>query len=328
MQNDFETFPTNKPDKGLEQFDIENDLTVDSSARELEENLYNIQEKIRQTKDVDQEDLADMEIERDKLIKTIARKAKSMMKESEYKDFSMGMQESIAVEFDKVAETIGDVHNSDELLKESVADLINYLKLRVGVFMSDSGIFDEEKIQVVLSEMDGCITSDREEFIGSMMRVLAPIVEAQENNKKAMELAQRKSFLRSSVDKKQFIPIEDTDDILSYGVGGRNGDSIHIHLAPMRTLSTAEQLAFAKKTVPEAFKKLVEVIKADESIKNVTATSYVVAAMPELFKRYGFEIEAMSSDSRDYSWGGEKRPVLRAVMNREKFIKLYNLKNN
>lgn len=98
---------------------------------------------------------------------------------------------------------------------------------------------------------------------------------------------------------------------------------VHLHLGPMRTLSTAEQLNFAKNTLREAFKKLAKTVELNEQATVITATSYVVAAMPDLFRRYGFEITALPSENRNKYWGGEKRPVLKASINREEFLSKY-----
>lgn len=299
------------------------ELGINSQSRELESALYCVQQKINElASDSDStNELNELQERKVAMLKLISRKAKEMMKEDQYTDFAANMERGIAGEFDKIYSQIPAGENKGVLMQQAVSQLINFLKLRVGTYIDEVGVLDQDQKEEVLSAMDNYATSEREEFIKRLNLALQPIVKAQKENPKAAEMAQRKSFLRSRVDKTPFIPIEDTDGILAYGI---SWNTIHLHLAPMRTLSPAEKLDFVKNTLPNAFKKLAAIVKLDDKIKSVSATSYVVAAMPDLFQRYGFNIEALDEESRNNSWGAENRPVLKAKITRDGFLELYD----
>ena len=311
-----------KSQEGIKNNQEDLKLTPQSDSAELEEALYNIQQEIKNSKEdpANEKELLSIKAKEEELIKIISRRAKDMMKEEKYSDFEANMQHGIMGEFDNIAASIADGPEKDDQVRVAVSNFIALLKPRIELFIKDSGLLDQDIMKEILSMMDECVTSNREEFVEKLSLALKPIAEARNNNPRAAEIAQRKSFLRSSIGKEQFIPIEDTDDILSYGLGY---NLVHLHLAPMRTLSTSEQLNFVKRTVPEAFHKLAEVLKTNEDIKEVIASSYVVAAMPDLFRKYGFDIVAMDEDSRNRRWGDERRPVLKATIGREEFLRLY-----
>ena len=311
------------------------ELTAESESRDLELALVDIQKRIKElertqelmaavaekTDDRLAEELVDSQSREDELIKIISRRAKNMMKEDQYVDFAANMQRGITAEFDKILEIIGNTTDNGEQIETAVAYLIASLKPRVEIFIKESGLLDETGLAKVLEDMDNCVTANRDDFINGLIEALRPIVVAREENPKAAELAQRKAFLRSSVGGESFKVIEDTDEILSYG--GLESGYVHLHLAPMRTLSRGEQLAFVKKTLPEAFHKLAKIIEVNDQVTVVVAISYVVAAIPDVFSRLGFEISALEPDDRNRHWGGEKRPVLRASISRDNFLKLY-----
>lgn len=313
-------------------------------AHELESSLYEVQEKLKQiletaAKSTNMEGVAELEAKQKKLIKLISLKASRMAKEEHHADLLASMQFAIAKEFDQIIDKIGDDPEKEAKIKAAVETWINYLKQRVVAFSDDIkpekigiGIetdgatdkfddfepFDQRTLEQILADLSNSGTTDRNEFITKLGSALKPMAEYQIKHPQAAERANRKSFLRSSINKEPFTAIKGTDSILSYGIGGRNGDSVHLHLAPMKTLE--DKNGFMLHEVPAAFDKLIEVIMDDDKIKAVTATSYVVASMPSLFKKYGFELEALSPEARGYSWGNEDRPILRAFMSKEKFL--------
>lgn len=127
-----------------------------------------------------------------------------------------------------------------------------------------------------------------------------------------MEAAARKAFAHECA----FTPI---NDLLSYG---REDGLIHIHLAPAKTLSVKEKIA----AVRDGLTRLATIVHADESMKQIEATSWIVARHPKLMKKLGFTVTGPIDDGmRQRRFREETRPVSHAVINREEFLRRYFL---
>ena len=300
-------------------------FNAEEDALTLERELYNLQENIKKAK-VDYADgskeLADLMSQENKLLKVIAVKAREMIKNED------AMINKIAKEFDKVTDVAPQGEKREEFIIQGITKTVDYIKKRVYEYATQSKILGEKELLDVLAKMDGCVTANREEFVNKVSNVLQPIVEARDKNpesRKSAEIAERNSFLNGSIvdgtRTENFIPIEGTDNILSYGIGR---DSIHLHLGPIRTLTPGEKMRFVKETVPNAFKKIAQILELDKNkeIKFVSATSFIVAAKPELFQKYGFSVKAMDIDSRNKHWEKETKPILTAVISRDEFQRI------
>lgn len=304
------------------------ELTTQSDSRDLENALREVQHKINGLKEVEDGDsnqeLVDLKDREAELIKIISRRAKDMMKEEPYAAFAKQIEMKISQEFDQVTESIPKDQQNEESIRQALIGLMGYLKPRVETFVKESKLSDEVNLEAVFEKMDASIDSDKSQFMAKMNEALQSIVIAHDKNPQVaqtMERAQRKEFARSSIDGVKFEVIPDTDDIISIGVGLND---IHLHLAPMRTLSDVEKYKFAKKIMPNALRHIaLEKVKNNENIKEISGTSYIVAAMPELFRQYGFTISTMEPEYQVQYWGDEKRPILKASISREDFLRKY-----
>jgi hypothetical protein len=123
----------------------------------------------------------------------------------------------------------------------------------------------------------------------------------------------RKAF----VEKGNYVPV---NKVLSYGIDGRD---LHIHFAPAADLGLAEKM----RLVREGFKDLAIAVQNNTDIEEVSATSWIVAKNPELLKKMGFMIDNSTetilrlSAKRIYQL--RSRPLARAVMSRQEFLKKY-----
>jgi hypothetical protein len=105
------------------------------------------------------------------------------------------------------------------------------------------------------------------------------------------------------------------NEIMYYG--GRD-DYIHIHLANARDLKNLRAL------VLDGLQKLAEVIKNNEKVKTIEATSWIVAKNPGLMEKMGFEVEGeIDEEFRRRHFSDDKRKISKATIGREEFLKRY-----
>jgi hypothetical protein len=196
---------------------------------------------------------------------------------------------------DELGKFFDNYENSEGRLKAIQAKAKNFL--------------DKEKLQQLLDESSGI--SDRNEFIEKIYPLIKPVVDLRRNNPKEFEEKEREVI----VNENKFIPI---NEILSYGLGGK--DFIHIHLSPAETMNLSEK----KTALEDGFKKLAQLVKDNEDIKYITATSWIVAKHPRLMESIGFTVEGeIDKETKERHFASEKRKVDKATMTREKLIKRY-----
>jgi hypothetical protein len=105
--------------------------------------------------------------------------------------------------------------------------------------------------------------------------------------------------------------------MLSYGKHGES--SIHIHVAPSNTLSVGTKLSLLK----DGFRNLQEVLKKDEKIREITASSWIVATESgrSILEKFGFTfVGEISPEMKEKFFKSEKRPVGEAFVTRESFF--------
>lgn len=277
---------------------------------EMEDSLRDIQDELEQA-GLSSEKRQELQVQEQEILTNIERRAKEKIREKEkieQLDFE-AMKTKLAKFFSKKTSLV-------EQLSDFKKNIANFL------VMAGERISDDEK-QKILEGIDACQEiNEREPLIERLMIVIDPLIEFRLNNSREFELGQREAFANGAISGEKFIAIEGTDGIICYG---QHNNRIHLHLAPMRTLTISEKLKFMKEGLPAAMRKLAEVIKNNPQIEIITATSYIVAANPDLFrKRIGFtKIGAMDKHDRLQHFGQDEAPVLRAAMTREEFLDRY-----
>ncbi len=169
----------------------------------------------------------------------------------------------------------------------------------------------QEQIDEIKSSLKVCSAlEDKKEFIKQCADCLNPLLDWKKQDPYSFEAKLRENVAEVT----GFIPLNET---LTYG---RDKDRIHIHVSPSETLGLSEKLALIK----DGFHKLRDILLADESIKEVSATSWIVAANPGILEKLGFTIDGeISKGMKKRNFPNETRPVFKAHITREEFIDKY-----
>lgn len=217
--------------------------------------------------------------------------------------------------------------------KAEIAIALEELRLKVGNIFDDKTIFEEgvDKLSVQLDylQKNGFISNkekiiedfrkcleitNREEFTSCFVELFKPILLLKFSHPHFFEKMQREIQLDGQVKLSEVL------------VGEISEKEAQIHLATARELIKEEGMGNFKKEVENGLIKLAEIIKDNNSIEKVTATSWIVAKNPMLLEKLGFIIigEISKEEKEGEEFKDEKRPVARAFMNREDFLNKYN----
>lgn len=183
--------------------------------------------------------------------------------------------------------------------------LKGFLEIAGGIGLKADEI---DKVKNNLSECS--LLENKEEFIQQGLLALKPLAEWKKNNEVLFEAKMRENFVSSS----GFIRLNES---LSYG---KDKNSVHIHVAPSKTMSDWEKYVNLK----DGLRKLQEVLRNDEEIKQVTASSWIVATVVggRIMKKLGFTVTGeISPEFKEKFFKGEERPVFEAHIDRDDFLK-------
>jgi len=170
----------------------------------------------------------------------------------------------------------------------------------------DSDDFDGEEVKKSLQACSKI--EDKKEFVDGVMLALQPVLTFRKNNPQAFEKLAREVAMSQE-------GMKPLNEIMYYG--GRD-DYIHIHLANARDLKNLRAL------VLDGLQKLAEVIKNNEKVKTIEATSWIVAKNPGLMEKMGFEVEGeIDEEFRRRHFSDDKRKISKATIGREEFLKRY-----
>lgn len=172
----------------------------------------------------------------------------------------------------------------------------------------DKTVFSEEKADEVRASLSACKDiSDKEQFLDKVMEVLEPFLKIREIYPDKFEEAQARAMNQSG-------GFTEINRLLSYG---KSGPVVHIH-APAG-MSVGNKITLYR----EGLRKLAEVVNNDPEIKEINATSFLVADHQSLFRRAGFNIEDVSDEFRREHFNGEEREIKMAKIDREEFLKRF-----
>lgn len=184
-------------------------------------------------------------------------------------------------------------------------------RLQIFLIVSDDNFLNQVEIDEVKDSFKAsCSLEDREVFIEQGLTTLEPLIEWERKNKPLFEAKMRKNFIETS----GFIPLNES---LSYG---KYKKIVNIHVAPSETLSAGTQLSLLK----DGLRKLQEVLKNDEEIEAVTASSWIVATEKggKIMEKLGFTVVGeISPEMKEKHFRLEKRQVDEAFIKREDFLK-------
>jgi hypothetical protein len=205
-------------------------------------------------------------------------------------------------EWEDAKKGFGDIFDTHENGAERVKDILS----RIKPFL-ESQLVATENIQEALKEC--LVEENKDEFIKKAFLALESIINFKTNNPEEFEKIQREAFVEQG-------GFEKINEVLSYG---KEGNNIHIHLAP-----SMELRAGLRGQVMKGLEELADIIEKNKEIKNITATSWIVAEHPKLMEKLGFRVnEEVSEELRRERFPGEERKMAEASMTREEFLEKY-----
>ena len=108
----------------------------------------------------------------------------------------------------------------------------------------------------------------------------------------------------------------------NFGDSGKDKNHLRIHIAPGHSFTNEEVMD----SIIEGFAKLTDVVRTNPDITTITATSWLVAVYPKNFTHNKFVIESVTPEEIKAEFPDETRPVMRAVIDREKFLEVMTLR--
>ena len=172
----------------------------------------------------------------------------------------------------------------------------------------DRSVLSEDTVDEIKMKLQECgKIDDKSRFLDAVMVVLRPILNLREMHKKQFEDAQARAMNESG----GFIEI---NRVLSYG---KSGPIIHFHAPAGETVDNKLTL------YRSGMKRLAEIVNEDPSVKEIIATSPLVAEHERLFSRAGFTLEEVSEEFKEEHFPGEERDVKKAWISREDFLKRF-----
>ncbi len=172
----------------------------------------------------------------------------------------------------------------------------------------DKAILPQEKIDNIKTKLQMSLSiENKDEFANFITKTIEPLIDIKNNNRAEFEKAHAQAMNES----RGFIEI---NRLLSYG---KSGSIIHIHAPAGKTVDNKITL------YRDGMTKLAEVVHNDSEIKNITATSYIVAEHPGLFKRAGFTIGDVTKEFKEEHYYNEKATIKKATISREDFLQRF-----
>lgn len=172
---------------------------------------------------------------------------------------------------------------------------------------------DEADIQTMKNHLENVSKiEDADEFLSEGLKAFTPLINWHNEDKISFE----KKLRENTVASKGFTPL---NEMVTYG---KEKDFIHIHVSPSETLGLSEKIMMTK----DAFSKLAEIVKQDENMKEIVASSWIVAANPGLMKNFGFTVdEPISGDElkEEKENAAHQRPEATARISRDDLLRIY-----
>lgn len=155
-----------------------------------------------------------------------------------------------------------------------------------------------------------CYLEDEQQFIASGLAALQPLLDWKNNNPKTFEARLRENQVA-------YLKYNVLNEMMTYDVHRKK---INLHISPSETLSISEKISLVK----DGLRRLAEVLKENEQIESVVATSWIVAANPGILEKLGFFVDGEISAEARANWRSvDDRPIASAHISRDDFLKRY-----
>lgn len=217
--------------------------------------------------------------------------------------------EKISFNFNKISSNSKEKVNEKETRKElsdkissifdrnsNGEDRIKEIFERWDCYLNNSEIFHNQNIKDDILSLKNI--NNKEYFVKELMKISEPIFLFIKNN------PQEATKIIGSRDKNIIRKYWNLDNnykyagtFISYGI---DKNTLHIHLPPSEDLIKDKGIGYFRREILNDLKKLAEIIKENEEVKKITATSWIVKDHPEIFKKLGFSIGTEDKKDRKY----------------------------
>ena len=212
---------------------------------------------------------------------------------------------------------VGDFNDPHQRLRYRVNSLfdeipdgtqrIAELKRRLGTLLQ----FIDKPPGELNAELDSCAEIlSKEEFVAKVTAILKPIADASVQRPQEFEKVAREEFRAQG----GFTPV---NDLLAYGI---HDTVMHLHAMQNKTAELRQKLGMLK----DGMKRIAQIVRDNEAVQEVTATSWIVAEHPKLLERMGFTVEGPITDEmRAKHFQGDPRAISLAKISREELLRRY-----
>ena len=177
---------------------------------------------------------------------------------------------------------------------------------------SFAGLANLDPESVIEEIKAGLKLENSEEFVNLAFKVLKKVVDQRIEHPEIFERTRRERIIEHSGNIR-------LSELMYYNIDLENGTAI-IHVAPKGDL----ELGAIIKAFRDGLKELARQVKEDKRIKEIQATSWIVASNPGLLEKAGFTVEgAISEKMKIEHFDNETRPVSWAHMSREALLEKY-----
>lgn len=190
---------------------------------------------------------------------------------------------------------------------------------RISIFVSQLNAIERagfvfNRDEVVREIQKSLEIQDRETFIAHLMKVLEPFMLLKVTNPKIFETVEREAVTSGDGNTR-------LSEVLY--VNFKHENRADIHLATARELMKEKGIAYLKKEVETGLRKLAEMIKPNDKVKEIWATSWIVAKSPLYLRKLGFTVVGVFPEEETEE--EENRPIGEAFMTREDFLARYGV---
>ncbi|HBB43816.1 MAG TPA: hypothetical protein DCZ83_00235 [Candidatus Yonathbacteria bacterium] len=213
---------------------------------------------------------------------------------------------------DAAREELGQSFDNNFGDKEKMEDRFESLLFKMDLLQKSGAVLNKEETVRGLKESFNI--KDKEVFVNYLLQVLDPIIMLRATQPDVFESVQREANLNNS----GYLKLS---EVLHFGL---DGEEAQLHLAPSAELIKESGTGNFKKEVENGLEKLAEIIKSINKIKEIVATSWIVAKNPRLLEKLGFTIVGeISKEEKEKLFPDEKRTIAKAFMTREEFLARY-----
>ncbi len=191
----------------------------------------------------------------------------------------------------------GNVFDENESTKAVVKEIISRVKP-----ILDRVFTEKERVDAIEAAIKECenITS-KEQFLGEVFSAIEPVLEFRRENPEAFD----KIVRGVTTERIEHSGGTMLSEVLYYGMDEEMG-VVDIHVTSSRDLGIAKTARLFR----EGLEKLAVIVKENDRIKKVVATSWIIEDNPDVIvKKFGFSLESGKEDT--------------AIMSREDFLEKY-----